>query len=319
MIPTDLVSLSDFLNAAKGESQETIISEFLKVVRDKKSLIEDASVLIDHPQEKRLLVFNDKFLDPTKQWETSFGYDEGIAGRSYAERRLKEYPPRRGRPVDLELELVGKGDIKNMVCIPLKVRSDRINPFGVVCFHNNDPDKKFSEDDLRTLEAYVDVLALALHIPVPEIQLDKNVFIVHGRDKTSRKALERILRRNDVKPMILREVKISGELILDALERVLRICHAGFILVTPDDEGRLLEAEDLGADSKFEARARENVIFEAGLLFAKFRQSKRVSILLKKPAKLPSDLSGMFVDEFNTVGDVEKKIAGRLRDWGMIK
>ena len=318
MIPTDLVSLSDFLNAAKGESQETIISEFLKVVRDKKGLIEDASVLIDHPQERKLLVFNDKFLDPTRQWETSFGYDEGIAGRSFVERRPKEYPPRRGRPVDLEPKLVGKGDIKNMVCIPLKVRRDSIYPFGVVCFHNNDPDKKFSEDDLFTLEACVDVLALALHTPFPEIQLDKNVFIVHGRDETSRKALELILRRNEVKPMILREVKKSGELILDALERVLRICHAGFILVTPDDEGRLLEAEDVD-DSKFEPRARENVIFEAGLLFAKFRRSQRVSVLLQKPAKLPTDLSGMFVDEFKTVDDVEKKIAERLRDWGMIK
>ena len=113
--------------------------------------------------------------------------------------------------------------------------------------------------------------------------------------------------------MIVRQEKRSAQLILDSLERTLRICHAGFILVTPDDEGRLDDSEET-----FQPRARENVIFETGLLFAKFRQSERVAILLKKPAKLPSDLTGMFVDQFETIANVEDKISERLRDWGMI-
>jgi predicted nucleotide-binding protein len=315
MIPTDLVSLSGFLRASRGRSQEEIISEFLAAVRDPNdpdSLIEDASVLIDHAREQKLMVFNDKFLDPTKRWETAIGYNEGVAGRCFRERDTTEYPSRRGKKV--VMELVGKGDIKNMVCIPIKFRSDSDTPFGVACFHNNDANKKFSEDDIRTLDSYVDLLALALHLPHPEIQLDNNVFIVHGRDTSSVDGLELILRRYGVTPMILRQEKRSAQLILDSLERILRICNSGFIVVTPDDEGRLDESEEA-----FQPRARENVIFETGLLFAKFRQSQRVSILLKKPAKLPSDLTGMFVDQFETINSVEHKISERLRDWGMIK
>lgn len=316
MIPTNLASLGGFLRAAKGRSQERIIGEFLAAVRDpndSKSLIEDASVLIDHAREQKLMVFNDKFLDPKKRWEVAIGYNEGIAGRCFRERDTTEYPSRRGKK--FAVELVGKGDIKNMVCIRIKFRSDSDTPFGVACFHNNDANKKFTKGDVRTLESYVDVLSLALHMPHPELQLDKmNVFIVHGRDTPSVDGLELILRRYGVTPMILRQEKRSAQLILDSLERILRICHAGFILVTPDDEGRLSESEET-----FQLRARENVIFETGLLFSKFRQSERVSILLKKPAKLPSDLTGMFVDQFETINSIESKITERLRDWGMIK
>ena len=75
------------------------------------------------------------------------------------------------------------------------------------------------------------------------------------------------------------------------------------------------ERQDPG--NVFELRARENVIFETGLLFSKFRQFGRVSILLKKPAKLPSDLSGLFVDQFDKIKDVERNIKQRLKDWGL--
>jgi hypothetical protein len=315
MIPTTLIGLSHFLYAARGRSQEYIITEFLDAVRDPNdpnSLIEDASVLIYHLGDNRLKVFNNKFLDPAKRWETAIPCNGGVAGQAFRERRTIEYPSRRpGKKFDVEL-IGGKVAIKNMVCVPIMFGNDNDDPFGVACFHNNDEKKRFSEEDVLSLESYVGILALALHMPHPELQLEKNVFVVHGRDQPSLSALELVLLRKGVKPMILRQEKRSAQLILDSLERLLRICHAGFILVTPDDEGRLSES-----DETFQPRARENVIFETGLLFAKFRESERVSILLKKPAKLPSDLTGMFVDEFESIDEVEGKIAGRLKDWGM--
>jgi hypothetical protein len=87
MIPTNLTELSHFLKAARGRSQEDIITEFLAAVRDPtdpNSLIEDASVLVDHAREKKLKVFNDRFLDPTKRWETAISYNEGVAGNAFA-------------------------------------------------------------------------------------------------------------------------------------------------------------------------------------------------------------------------------------------
>jgi predicted nucleotide-binding protein len=318
MIPADLVSLAGFLKAAKGRSQETIIGEFLATVRDHidpDDLIEDASILIDHPGKKRLLVFIDRFLDPTKPWETAFSYKDGVAGQCYRTRDTTIYPGGSGRKA--VAELVGKSEIKNMVCVPIKFRSDTDIPFGIACFHNNSAGKVFSREDERILESYVDVLALALQTPHPEIQLDKNVFIVHGRDERAVKDLELILRRYGVEPVILNQKKRSAQLIFDSLEQNVRTCNAGFVLVTPDDEGRLANAKEK-EDEVFQLRARENVIFETGLLFAKL-QSERVSILLKKPAKLPSDLTGMFVDEFETIDGVEKQVVERLRDWGMVK
>jgi predicted nucleotide-binding protein len=87
-------------------------------------------------------------------------------------------------------------------------------------FHNNDANKKFSKGDVHTLESDADVLSLALYMPHPELQLDKmNVFIVHGRDKSSVDGLELILRRYGVTPMILRHEKRSAQLILDSLRK----------------------------------------------------------------------------------------------------
>jgi predicted nucleotide-binding protein len=312
MIPKDLVSLRGFLKAALGRSQERIIIEFLAAVRDPAGPIEDGSILIDRTRDQKLVVFDTRFLDPSKRWEREFDYRDGVAGRAYLERATTEYPSRRGKP--FPVEFVGSGAIKNMVCVPIMLRKDADNPFGVACFHNNDPNKTFSIEDVETLEAYVDILALALHMPHPELQLEKNVFIVHGRDLGSLNDLELLLRRQDVTPMILRYEKRSAQLILESLERMLRICRAGFILVTPDDEGRLDETGEV-----FQPRARENVIFETGLLFARFRQSERVAILLRKPAKLPSDLTGMFVDEFDKINDIEGQIKDRLQDWELMK
>ena len=96
------------------------------------------------------------------------------------------------------------------------------------------------------------------------------------------------------------------------MEDLIRICKAGFILATPDDEGRLASSED-----KLAPRARENVIFETGLLFAKYREFERVAILLKKPTKLPSDLAGITYEEFSTVSELEAKIVQKLRRWGL--
>jgi predicted nucleotide-binding protein len=221
--------------------------------------------------------------------------------------------------------LAGEGAIKNMVCVPISLRQGSEFPFGVACFHNNNENKKFSKSDIQTLEAYVDVLALALHMPQPEIQLDKKVFIVHGRDAPALHGLAAIIEEAGVTAEILRRGNRGALLILEALERILKTCNAGFILVTPDDEGRLAPAEEAQNEQRskeddiFEPRARENVIFETGLLFARFRESERVSVLLKKPARLPSDLGGMWVEHFTDIGELAPQIKDRLRHWGMLE
>jgi predicted nucleotide-binding protein len=198
-----------------------------------------------------------------------------------------------------------------MICVPIITVPGE--PFGVVCFHNNDPQKEFSATEIDALEAYVDVLAIALHNPLPELNLEKNVFIVHGRDHAALNELQLLLIKHQVTPKVLLNTHKGPNSILEELEALIRICKAGFILMTPDDEGRLSGSQDALA-----ARARENVIFETGMLFAKYRKFERVTLLVKEPLRLPSDLDGINKERFSqSVWELETAITDALAGWNI--
>ena len=308
-------ALRDFLRAAKGLSQEDIIIEFLAtaVIADPKS--EQGSVLINHPRGQKLIVFNEgdflfekKILDKKSCWPRELSYFEGIAGRCFRTRETQIF---RRSDVGGADDFFGSSPIQNMVCVPI-ITTPGV-PFGVVCFHNNNPDGEFSESEVEALKSYVDVLAIALHNPLPELNLEKNVFIVHGRDEATRQQLELILLKYDVKPKVLVKSNTGPNSILEELEALIRICKAGFILVTPDDEGRLRDSTDSAV-----GRARQNVIFETGLLFAKFRKFERVALVVRRPIELPSDLDGILFLKFEkSVNELEVQIVEKLNGWGI--
>ncbi len=310
---TGLKAMRGFLTAARGNSQERIIIEFLDAVINVNKAADRGSVLINHPRAERLILFNEgdflfnnKILDPTKEWPREFGYFDGVAARAFRQgntMRYSKHGPAAG-------DFIGNSPIENMVCIPIITTQGP--PFGVVCFHNDDPEKKFDDEEVEQLEAYVDILGLALHTPHPELQLERNVFIVHGRDEGALNGLKVILDKYKVNPRTLGEEEKKAESILKGVEDLLRICKAGFILVTPDDEGHLCNSSE-----PLTPRARENVIFETGLLFAKFREFKRVMILLKRPVELPSDLHGIGYEPFTNLKDIEMRIFNALNGWGL--
>ena len=60
------------------------------------------------------------------------------------------------------------------------------------------------------------------------------------------------------------------------------------------------------------------MIFETGLLFAKFREFERVAVLLKRPLKLPTDLDGIVYEAFDNVRDLEPTIRDKLSTWGLV-
>ena len=120
-----------------------------------------------------------------------------------------------------------------------------------------------------------------------------------------------MLLQRDVTPRVLEREDKGPNSILEELESLIRICRAGFILVTPDDEGRFRSG-----DEPLAGRARQNVIFETGLLFAKFRVFERVALVVKRPLELPSDLNGIFYLEFtSSVQELEKPIEKKLDAW----
>jgi hypothetical protein len=302
-----------FLRAARGRSQEEIIIEFLQAAIRVSPAADAGSVLINHPKMEKLVLFNEDdflfskgLLDPKSRasWPKQFTYFSGIAGRCFREKAIQTLAAG-------DDDFVGDSPIKNMVCIPIMTMQNQ-DPFGVACFHNNVPGKLFSEDDKRALVAYTDILSLALHTPHPELQLERNIFIVHGRDTRSLADLQKILRDQNVSPKVLARKDKNAVSILSALEELIRTCRAGFILATPDDEGRLKGQGEIAG------RARENVIFETGLLFAKFRAFERVAILLKRPLTLPSDLNGISYEEFDDLNSLRPAIEQKLSNWGLL-
>ncbi|MGZ8371619.1 MAG: TIR domain-containing protein [Rhodoplanes sp.] len=315
---SEIDRLGDFLRAARGCSQEQVIIEFLETAVSLHPSSDCGSVLIKHPARNALILFNandflfeKKLLDPNvvASWPSELQLRGTIAGLCFRTKSTKIF---RKEDASTKNGLFGNSPIQNMVCIPIMTGGEW--PFGIVCFHNNVPEKEFSDAEVEALESCVDVLAIALHTPLPELNLEKNVFIVHGRDEEALKDLQLLLFKYHVTPKVLVNTNRGPNSILDELEALIRICRAGFILMTPDDEGRLRgKPED-----PLIPRARENVVFETGLLFAKFRKFERVILLLKEPTQLPSDLSGISYEKYiQSVTEIESRLAASLEDWGL--
>lgn len=114
---------------------------------------------------------------------------------------------------------------------------------------------------------------------------NKKVFIVHGHDAELLNEVELLLRRVGLEPIILKNEANAGRTIIEKIEE---LTDVGFsiVLYTACDEGRKKGTNDL------QDRARQNVIFEHGFLYAKLGRN-RVVALNDEGLEIPSDLSGV--------------------------
>lgn len=180
-----------------------------------------------------------------------------------------------------------------------------------------------------TLKAYAAVseylAALVIPAPVgliytlpgkpPDVQPDggterNQIFIVHGRDTATRNELQlhiqNVLKRKN--PIILADEASGGRAVIEKFEEFSRSVGLVFVLLTPDDEGRLI------GDPNLIPRARQNVILELGYFLAKLgRTSGRVVLLKKGSVEIPSDLAGLIpIDISNGIKaagvDIQKEL-----------
>ncbi|MEQ1266957.1 TIR domain-containing protein [Acinetobacter pittii] len=89
----------------------------------------------------------------------------------------------------------------------------------------------------------------------------------------------------------------------------------GIVLYTPDDLGQI--SKELEQTSEMAARARQNVIFEHGLLIGTLGMSKVVAI--KKSDQLlemPNDLSGVIYEQYDASGSWQYRIAKEMKAQG---
>lgn len=142
------------------------------------------------------------------------------------------------------------------------------------------------------------------------------VFIVHGHDDAREHELARVLQDlTSTKPIILHEQPSGGRTILEKLEAFAASAGFAVALLTADDLGRPKGTEE---DS---ARARQNVVFEAGYFAGRLGRD-RVVLLHEADVELPSDLDGVLYVGLDAAGAWKMKLAhemsnaGLTVDWG---
>jgi predicted nucleotide-binding protein len=141
------------------------------------------------------------------------------------------------------------------------------------------------------------------------------IFVVHGHDTEAREQLELALHRLGLDPFVLMNSSGSGDTIIEALEKRIGKKYTsdfGIVLFTPDDMGYAKNSPE-----KVDARARQNVVLEAGMLVASLTRA-RVAFIVKGHVEMPSDLHGVIYAHFNThVREALPKVIARMQEAGI--
>jgi len=153
-----------------------------------------------------------------------------------------------------------------------------------------------TETKLKTLLADTDVVK------------NKRVFIVHGHDEAIEVKASQLIKDLGLEPVILHEESDKGQTIIEKLERCTDVGF-GIILYTPCDHGG-----EMGSDSMM-PRARQNVVFEHGMLIGKLGRG-RVCALLKGDIEKPSDISGIIYKTIDDKGMWRIEVAKELDEAG---
>lgn len=149
-------------------------------------------------------------------------------------------------------------------------------------------------------------------LPVISTSTDhrKEVFIVHGHDRTTLLELQNFLYRNNYRPIVLSEENDGGDTIIEKLERVFGPDHniaAAIVLATPDDK----------YNNGTVARCRPNVELELGFVIARLTRRKlvylRTNVLEGVNFILPSDVQGVIYQPFISLESVKHKILQELQ------
>lgn len=140
------------------------------------------------------------------------------------------------------------------------------------------------------------------------------IFVVHGHDQTTLEQLELVLRRLNLDPYILQNNTGQSRTIIEALEQqIYKEAAFGIVLMTPDDFGYVKTK----SDTERQARARQNVVLEMGMVFASLGRDRMV-ILKKGALEMPSDVGGLLYLEFNEhVKEVAVRLAVQMKSAGI--
>ena len=194
--------------------------------------------------------------------------------------------------------LVGSREIEHATQFNLR-ESVKVNLYQTGTLTFGGPNSAFKSE----VEAYVragpdktnstgDTPGASVGKAQPTAVADRRVFVVYGHDITARNELELLLRRIQVRPIILENIPGVGDTLIEKLES---LTDADFacVLLTPDDIGA---AKNTPCDLR--SRARQNVVLELGMVLSRLGRRK-VAILVKgDEIEKPSDIDGLIYIAF---------------------
>ncbi len=318
-------ALQNFFRAARHKSKEEVLTIFLQFVIDDNDICEAGSLYMVSKDRKSLRPYKLHFHLPgaTDKNSPSFSAkNKGLAWTAFMTNRTKwENGIDKGK--DFVKEESDPIPVKNIVCVPIELPfGNGEQVIGVASFHNNDVEQEFDDGAIRWIEAYVSALESALAASKSPLHTSAKIFVVHGHDDDLVDDLSKVVRLHGISAqdiVILKEETCGNKTILEHLEEKVHDCVAGFVLLTPDDlGGKRVE----GGEPELRPRARQNVIFEAGMLCEKWRHEGRVHFILKNEGEQPdleqpSDLHGLKVIRYEKK-TFEKQIAKVLTGWGFV-
>lgn len=138
------------------------------------------------------------------------------------------------------------------------------------------------------------------------------VFIVHGHDDALINEVKAFLSAQTIEPIVLREQYDASLTIIEKLERYTKDPSIGFgiVLYTPDDEGKAI------GENEYKLRARQNVVFEHGLLIGLYTREKVICLVKKEGhIEMPGDVNGVVYTD-HSYKDWRMSVAHMLSDAG---
>ncbi|MDT3321175.1 nucleotide-binding protein [Shewanella sp. SP1S2-4] len=144
----------------------------------------------------------------------------------------------------------------------------------------------------------------------------KNVFIVHGHNNEVKERTARFIQKLGFEPIILHEQASGGSTtIIEKILEYAKTTDFAIVLYTADDVGGIKNTEP----SDLKPRARQNVVFEHGLLIGLLGRENVVPLVADN-IEIPNDISGVVYvrNDWQTAIAKEMKKAGYEIDFNKL-
>jgi hypothetical protein len=132
------------------------------------------------------------------------------------------------------------------------------------------------------------------------------VFVIHGHSEAKRRELKDLLKYDfNLDPIVLIDESNQGSsTLIEKFEHYAPSCAYAIAIITPDDL--------INKHGEVYLQARPNVLLELGWFMSHLGRNK-VLLLVQGDSKIPSDLSGIMTERFNTdISEIALKIKREL-------